>query len=52
MDDLGADSLDVVELITMLEDEFGIVITDESIYNYRTVREITDFIEKTLDEMA
>ena len=43
--DLGADSLDIVELIMMLEEEFGIVITDESIYEYKTVGEITSFIE-------
>jgi acyl carrier protein len=46
--DLGADSLDIVELIMMLEEEFGIVITDESIYEYKTVGEITSFIENIL----
>lgn len=48
--DLGADSLDLVEMIMMLEEEFGIVITDESIYNYKTVGEITKFIEETLEK--
>jgi acyl carrier protein len=48
--DLGADSLDLVEMIMMLEEEFGIVITDESIYNYKTVGEITNFIEETLEK--
>lgn len=48
--DLGADSLDLVEMIMMLEEEFGIVITDESIYNYKTVGEITTFIESMLDK--
>lgn len=48
VDDLGADSLDVVEMITMLEEEFGIVITDESVYGYKTVGEITSFIEDML----
>jgi acyl carrier protein len=50
--DLGADSLDLVELITLLEEEFGLVITDESVYNYKTVAEITGFIEQTLGAMA
>lgn len=50
--DLGADSLDLVELLTMLEEEFGIVITDEAVYNYKTVAEITEFIEQTLGAMA
>lgn len=48
--DLGADSLDLVEMIMMLEEEFGIVITDEAIYGYKTVGEITAFIESTLDK--
>lgn len=48
--DLGADSLDLVEMIMMLEEEFGIVITDESIYTYKTVGEITAFIENILDK--
>lgn len=48
--DLGADSLDIVELIMMLEEEFGIVITDEAIYEYKTVGEITSFIENILEK--
>lgn len=48
--DLGADSLDLVEMIMMLEEEFGIVITDESVYNYKTVGEITSFIEATIEK--
>lgn len=48
--DLGADSLDIVEMIMMLEEEFGIVITDESIYGYKTVGEITAFIESMLEK--
>lgn len=50
VNDLGADSLDVVEMIMMLEEEFGIVITDESIYGYKTVGEIASFIQKIVDE--
>ncbi len=48
--DLGADSLDLVEMIMMLEEEFGIVITDDAVYGYKTVGEITDFIESTLEK--
>lgn len=51
-EDLGADSLDSVELIMMLEEEFGIVITDESIYTYKTVGQIATFIESMLDNNA
>ena len=45
MNDLGADSLDLVELIMTLEDEYGISVIDESVYEHKTVGEIADFIE-------
>jgi len=45
LSDLGADSLDLVELIMTLEEEYGINATDESIYEHKTVGEITDYIE-------
>ena len=45
VDDLGADSLDVVELISTLEDEFNIMITDERVRELTTVQEVADFID-------
>ena len=48
MTDLGADSLDLVELIMTLEDEYGVTVTDESVYEHKTVGEIADFIESLL----
>lgn len=48
VDDLGADSLDLVELINIFEDEFGILITDNAVRELYTVREITEFIEKLI----
>ncbi|GAB4355114.1 MAG: acyl carrier protein [Candidatus Abyssubacteria bacterium] len=45
IDDLGADSLDVVELIMTLEDEFNIEITDEDAEKIVTVRNAIDFIK-------
>lgn len=46
VDDLGADSLDVVELIMGAESEYGIVITDEAVQGFRTVGDVVAYIEK------
>lgn len=46
IDDLGADSLDVVELIMSLEDMYGIAISDEDAAQLYTVRRIVEYIEK------
>ena len=46
VDDLGADSLDTVELVMALEEEFGIEIPDEDAEKITRVREATDYIEK------
>ena len=46
VDDLGADSLDVVELIMSIEDEFGVSISDEEAANLVTVQRIVDYVEK------
>ena len=45
VDDLGADSLDTVELIMQLEEEFGIEIPDEDAENITTVGAAIDYIE-------
>jgi acyl carrier protein len=46
VDDLGADSLDTVELVMALEEEFGIEIPDEDAEKITRVREAIDYIEK------
>ncbi|MBR2715427.1 MAG: acyl carrier protein [Ruminococcus sp.] len=44
-DDLGADSLDVVDMVMSIEDEFEIEVPDEDIENLRTVGALVNFIE-------
>ena len=46
LDDLGADSLDVVELAMALEDEFGLQVPDDDLENIRTVQDIVDYVSK------
>jgi len=45
VDDLGADSLDVVELVMALEEEFGLEISDEDAEKLRTVKQAVEYIE-------
>ncbi len=46
IDDLGADSLDTVELVMAFEEEFGIEIPDDAAEKILTVKDAIDFIEK------
>ncbi len=48
MNDLGADSLDLVEFITELESEFGIMIPQDSMEGVRTVGQVAALIEARL----
>jgi len=46
IEDLNADSLDVVEMLMRLEEEFDVSIPDEEAVNLKTVGDIVDFVEK------
>jgi acyl carrier protein len=46
VEDLGADSLDTVELIMAFEEEFGVEISDDEAEKIRKVRDAVDYIEK------
>lgn len=46
--DLGADSLDVVELLMSIEDEFEVEIPDEEIENIKTIGDLTDYIQSNM----
>lgn len=45
-EDLGADSLDAVELIMAIEDEFGVQVSDEQAQNIRKVSDIVEFLSE------
>ncbi|MFW7380085.1 MAG: acyl carrier protein [Oligoflexus sp.] len=47
IEDLGADSLDIVELVMAMEEAFGIDIPDEEAENIRTVEDAVGYIKKT-----
>ena len=50
VDDLGADSLDIVELIMRFEDEFSVEIPDEKAEKIKTVSDIVKYIEENAKE--
>jgi acyl carrier protein len=50
IDDLNADSLDLVELIMALEEEFNIKISDEEADKIKTVRDAMDYIQEHAPE--
>jgi acyl carrier protein len=50
VDDLGADSLDTVELVMALEEEFGIEIKDEEAEKITTIQQAIDYIQAHIKE--
>lgn len=49
IEDLGADSLDAVELVMAIEEEFGIEVPDEQAEKLSAVGDIIDYVEKVVD---
>ena len=47
IEDLGADSLDVVEMLMAIEDDLGVIISDDDAVRLKTVRDVADYIEAT-----
>ena len=48
VDDLGADSLDLVELVLWLEEKYNVEVTDEESEKLNTVQDVIDFLEAKL----
>jgi acyl carrier protein len=48
LDDLGADSLDIVEFIMALEEEFGLEIPDEDVEKIVTVKDVVEYISENI----
>ncbi len=48
-DDLGADSLDVVEMLMSIEDEFEVEIPDDQIENLKTVGNVVEYIQENMN---
>lgn len=46
VEDLGAESLDIYDMIALLEDEFGMEITDEEVEKIQTVMDVANFIKE------
>ncbi len=44
-EDIGADSLDIVEMLMTVEEEWGLVIDDEDMLKFSTVQSVADYIE-------
>ncbi len=49
-EDLMADSVDIVELISNLEDEYGIEIADEDLMGFTTVQSVADYLETAVQD--
>lgn len=50
IDDLGADSLDLVELVMAMEEAFGMEISDEEAEKLRTVKDVIDYVKAKIGE--
>lgn len=48
IEDLGADSLDVVEMLMAIEENFGISVSDEEAITLKTISDVADFIESKI----
>lgn len=52
IDDLGADSLDIVDLVMAFEDEFGVKVEDEDVEKLQTVKDVVEYIYKKINDSS
>lgn len=45
IEDLGADSLDIVEMLMTIEDKYGIIVPDEDVMKLKTVKGVSEYIQ-------
>ena len=48
VEDLGADSLEIVDMLMAIEENFGVTVSDEEALTLKTVADVADFLEKKL----
>jgi len=48
VEDIGADSLDVVEMLMLIEESFGITVPDEDVAQLKTVGDVAHYVEKKI----
>ena len=48
IEDLGADSLEIVDMLMAIEENFGISVSDEEALTLKTVKDVAEFIERKL----
>ena len=46
VEDLGADSIEMAEVLMTIEEKFGLYISDEDAYNIKTVQDVADYLDK------
>ena len=50
-EDLGADSIDTLQLLMTIEEDYGIMIPDEKLSSFVTVQDIVDYLERQKDNV-
>ena len=52
IDDLGADSLDILQLLMRFEDQYGLVIPDQALATFKKVADVVSYLEKMQEDQG